>query len=121
MRDDNFPRAFLERSSEPECLWRLSQGLTESRGEGVRVNEIARDVFVDSLDDHIDEPESRAASDGWSVRRTQWCDREKGCARKFRGKRGSLPRVLARRAQVDEGGIDQHPPKYGLELLGRAG
>src|SRR6266581_1000219 len=121
MRDDNLPRTLLERSSEAERLRRFSQRLTKACREGVRVNEVASHIFVDSFDDDIDESKSCAAGCGRSVRRTQWCDREERSAGQLGCKRGSFPRVLVRCADVDESCIYQHPPKDRLELLGRAG
>ncbi len=58
VRDDHFPRAFLERCVEAKGVGRISQCLAKTGRERMRMNEIARGVVVDPIDDDIDEPQS---------------------------------------------------------------
>src|SRR5204863_2937308 len=105
------PGTSLQRRREPERLRRLPKRLTEASGEGVRIHDIARGAVVDALDDQIDEPIAGTAGRGGSVRRAQRHDREERRAGKFSGERRRLPRVFARRPEIDQRGIDEYPPK----------
>jgi len=121
VRDDDFPRAALQLRGESQNVWRLAQRLAKARGKSVRIDEIARGVVVDSLDDDVDETESGASSDRGGIGSTQRQNSEKGSARKFSSERCRLPGVVVGCAEVDERGIDENAPKHGLHFLGGSG
>jgi len=121
VRDNDFPRAALQLGGESQNVWRLAQRLAKTRGKSVRIDEIARGVVVDSLDDDVDEAESGASSDRGSIGSPQRQYSEKGSAWKFSRERGRLPGVIVGRAEVDEGGIDEDATKHGLHFVGGSG
>ena len=77
---------------------RLTQRLTKPGGESVRKDKIPCGVVIDSVDDEVDKPESRAPRDGRRVGRTERQNSEEWRARKFGRKCGGLPHVLIGRA-----------------------
>ncbi len=120
MRDDDFPRAPLQLGRESQNVGRLAERLAKACGKSVGKDEIARGVVVDSLDDDIDEAQSRASCNRGSIRSPQRKNPEKRSTRKFGGECGGFPCIVVGCAEVDEGGIDENSAKHGLHFIGGA-
>src|SRR4029078_1984436 len=78
--DDYIPRRALKRSAEAQCLGRFTECLAKAGRERVGMNQVARGVFVDSLDDEIDESEAGAPCGSRRIRRAERHYRKEWCA-----------------------------------------
>src|SRR6476469_5726964 len=96
VRNDDIPGAALERSVKAEGLRRLDERVTKASRKRVRIDEIARDVFVDAFRDDVDETEAGAPRDCRCIGRTKRQDGEERRTGKFSSKSGSFPNVLVR-------------------------
>ena len=121
VRHDYIPRGTLQLRRQAKRLRRLCESLTKAGGESVRMNQVARCVLIDSLDQEIDEAQAGAPCRGRRVRSAQRHDGEERRTRELGGKCRCFPRVFIRSTHVDDGGVDEHPSKDCFQLFGRAG